>query len=206
MSYPAQNTEVVAEGIARLTTFMRGQTVVPALLGAFLASVQDLENNAYAVFQSKNLNPETPPTGDLLDRIVAIAGLTRNGLTDVQLWTAFKLELLVLASRGRSEDILKIANVMTPSQLFEYPIASMLLECLDINTGIFDFPTLCTKLGQAKDGGARLTLVYSTWPTTENLSFSSVYGGATGTNYLATTYATISGTGLMAATTEIAGS
>ena len=208
MPVPTQNLSVIADGLAKLTSAYQNAPVTVGLLEAMLWSVQDIENVTWTVLNGVDLDPAVPPTGQNLTNIAEILNIQRNGLNDAQLWTLFKLTLLALRSRGRSEDILAMANAMNPTDIQEYPIASMLLESWNILAGVTDLPTFIMMLGRAKDGGARLTLNYSTWPdsgNSRNLRPYSIYGSPTGFPNLTSSYTSVSNIGYLVASTTVYG-
>ena len=206
MPVPTQNLSVIADGLANLTSAYQNAPVTVGLLEAMLWSVQDIENVTWTVLNGVDLDPIVPPTGQNLTNIAELLNIQRNGLNDAQLWTLFKLTLLALRSRGRSEDILAMANAMNPTDIQEYPIASMLLESWNILAGVTDLPTFIMMLGRAKDGGARLTLNYSTWlPVSINLRPYSIYGSSSGYPNLGSTYTTVSNVGYLVASTTVYG-
>ena len=206
MPVPTQNLSVIADGLANLTSAYQNAPVTVGLLEAMLWSVQDIENVTWTVLNGVDLDPAVPPTGQNLTNIAELLNIQRNGLNDAQLWTLFKLTLLALRSRGRSEDILAMANAMNPTDIQEYPIASMLLESWNILAGVTDLPTFIMMLGRAKDGGARLTLNYSTWlPVSINLRPYSIYGSPTGFPNLTSWYTSVSNIGYLVASTTVYG-
>ena len=205
MSVPTHDLAVVAKGLSRLTSCYQNLPKVGGLTSALLASVQELEDVAWTILNGVNLNPVTPPTGQLLDNIAALVNLTRQGMTDAQLWAKFKRELLVLRSRGRSEDILKVANAIAQSTIQEEGLrnGTFLLTAYSIDTT--GFASFQDAIARAKDGGARCVLVYTTnWTRGQTLIFSSSRGGNAGLNVLSSLRGGVSG-GLLAASTIITG-
>jgi hypothetical protein len=168
MTTPVLNPNVVAEGLAKLTSAYADKRVVNGLLKAILLSVQDLETNAvFPVMNARNLKPSVMPTGDQLTKLAAISGVARNGLSDADLWATYQLQLIVYRSRGRAEDIMKVANALVPGFVYaEYPIAAWEVTSFDITASV---PVLAQKLTATKRGGTRGALVYTTWPVAENL-------------------------------------
>lgn len=202
---PTLNTAVVAEGLARLTDAYRNLPKIAGLTKACLLSVQDIENVVWTVLNGVNLLPATPPTGKNLDNLAAIVNVPRNGRTDAQLWTAFKLQVMVLRSRGRSEDLLALLNAATPATIQEFATASVMLVAYNVLATGFDLQTLLTALGETKDAGVRLTLYYSTSTSPSPMIFNSRAGAVTGAPYLASRYGTVSGLGNLVASVTVPG-
>lgn len=172
--FPSINSNMIQEGLNRLTDFYRRLPNISGLTKSCLWSVQDLETAIWSVILAKNLNPTVPPTGDLLDRIAAIVGLLRNGVSDATLWTLVKVQVLVDNSKGRAEDLLGIANALSPgSRYFSHPIAAWLIVTLNTVT---DTQGLRTALANAAAAGTRGNLKVSTWPLSETITCGSVYG------------------------------
>ncbi len=201
--FPTQNTTIVSQYLDKLTGYYRNLPVTSGLLDAILASVQDLENVAWQVLNGVNLDPVTPPTGQNLDNLAAIVGLLRNGQTDAQLWTAFKLQVLALRSRGRSEDVLKLANAMTPASITETAVAAMVISAWNAVADGLDLNTFLRLLGQAKDGGARLIVYYTTWDQGFDFDLGSNYDATAGEKGWGSVYDDGDSGGVMAAAVEI---
>lgn len=205
MSTPAQDLTVVADGKNLLTASVKGKAKWNSLLAGFLWSVQDLEDVVYSVIQSRNWLVN-PPTNDVLTRLASLVGLQRNGQTDPVLWTQVLVQLRVLRSNGLAEDVLQVANLITPSSYTDGQFGkTFLVESYNIvPTTTFSIPAFVNVLGETKDGGSRAVLHYSTWDPALNLTPSSRYGGAVGT-VLTSRYATVAGAGVCVAAAEIVG-
>lgn len=204
---PTHNLAVVATGIGRLTGCYQKLPKTNGLASAILASCQELENVAFTLLNGVNLNPapEAQPTGLLLDNIAALVGLTRQGLTDAQLWSAFTVELLVLRSRGRSEDLLKTANAIAPTTIQEEGMGIAAFSLTSFNITRSRYYAFLNALSHAKDVGARLVFVYSTWPSAQNLVLATDSTGLGGANFLDSSTGTIANAGLLVASTNVAG-
>lgn len=201
--FPTQNTQIVTQYLGKLTGWYATKPNIVGLTSAILASVQDLENVAWQVLNGVNLDPVTPPTGQNLDNLAAIVDLLREGRTDPQLWTAFKLQVQALCSRGRTEDILKLANAMTPSTILEFAIMSMILQSWTATATGLDLQTFTELLAEAKDGGARLIWYYTTWADGNDFAMDSAYDSTQGEGGWGSVWDTGTAGGLLVAAQEI---
>lgn len=169
MTTPVANTDVVEQGVAKLTSGFKG-TNVEGFVRGWLSGAQYIQTQAQAVLDAL-LNP----TGDLLDRLAAVVGETRQGRSDVDFLAAYRIRVMVNASRGLTEDLLRIANALNPSRIYEGGIASWYVETSNLNAP----NVLAEFLSEAKDGGTHGTLSYSVWDSSLDLVFGDFSSGET---------------------------
>lgn len=170
---PSQSTTVVADGLKKLTDAFKNKANVNGILKSLLGPFQDLENVIFDVVDAMQ-----NPTGDMLTRRARIVGEERNGRSDADLLTAFKLRILANNSQGLSEDLLRLANNVNPSLLYEGGISSWFIETSNLQASP---TTLAELLGEAKRAASYGALSYSIWSSTLDFTWgdsasSSVWG------------------------------
>lgn len=150
------------EGVALLLAQFRDKPRLEALLQSFLAEVQELENQAFAVAAYRQLDLAF---GVQLDILGAIVGEGRNGRTDESYRNAIRVRILINDSDGQVETLIAIADLYESVELNggsvvvkEYQPAALTVTLLDHIT--VDASGLVERLRQAKAAGVRLDLVY----------------------------------------------
>ena len=83
---------------------------VNRLLSAFTNRVQDVENAAWDVLQKRLLDGNA--SGVVLDWYGKLVNFPRGALTDADYLPALKIQIMVLRSTGRAEDIIRIATAL----------------------------------------------------------------------------------------------
>ena len=192
---PTQNNNVIAQGLARLTDAYRNLPKIRGLTQSVLWSVQDLEVAIWTVINAKNLNPNTPPTGDLLTRIAKIVGLQRNGLTDALLWAAVQVKVTVDSSKGRINDLLKIVKQVTgivPTYQMG-PVARWAVQVLNTSA---DIGSLRASVSAASPAGTYGVLRSTSWPLSQTITWASVYGAGIPTQAPVCGFTSVYGPGL----------
>jgi hypothetical protein len=125
--FPTQNPNVVSQGLAHLTSRFVNQPNIKALLTAYLGGqfdattatwtggVQELQDTLWDVIQLRWLvfaasDDTTGLVSDQLDKIGALVGQQRTGLTNGLFGMVIFLRIQANRSQGRAEDILKLAE------------------------------------------------------------------------------------------------
>lgn len=169
MSIPAVDNNHLAEGLAKLTEVFKKQPVIKAVLTEYLRPFQEIETLFWSIINSRIL--DNNPTGDQLDQIGGLVGEERLGRTDTVYLTAIKLRIRVNRSQGRAEDIIQIANLISPSTYHEFYPAKWTVRALFTTADIFTFRRM---LLAAKLGGSGGTLEYTLDPDENTFFWGSV--------------------------------
>lgn len=97
------------DGVGLLIWQFRGKPRLEAMLRALLTGVQDAENAVWAVLTERWLDNAE---GVQLDRIGTIVDFARAGFEDEVYRTLLRAQILVLRSRARRQDLLRILEVV----------------------------------------------------------------------------------------------
>lgn len=167
--------KIVARALGRLTSAFRNQPNIKAVTAAMLTGFPELEALFWQIINQRIISnlviavAASQPTYDQIDIIGGLVGEAREGRVDAAYLPAVQLRIRVNRSKGRSEDIIQIANLISPgaAQYAEYPIMSWVASIWNI-VGV-SVGTVASLLGQAKATGSYGALEYSTWPQAENL-------------------------------------
>ena len=105
-----QNTQVVSDGIDLVISQLRDKEKFEALLSAFLASLQTVENDIYEIRDHQKLDNATE---DLLDKWGEIVGISRQGRDDDEYLIQIKAKIAINVSKGTIEEVANIFNMLT---------------------------------------------------------------------------------------------
>lgn len=191
MSVPTQNTGVVAAGLARLTSAYATKPGVRKILTALLTPKQELENVLFAVYVGRRLSTATlyalPTTNSVLDAIGKLVGQPRNAMSDAEYQAVLFLAVAVNRSNGRIGDWSKFAAILL--HYFAGGPVELLEGTAAFDFGVLDFTgadadnivvAVAGVLAKAVPNGVRASFVYSTWSSSLNFTFGSVYDGTAG--------------------------
>ena len=205
MTVPSQNTQIVAQGLARLTSAYITKPNVRALLAVYLQPLQDAETALWQVMTTRFLstaqNCTLPSTNPVLDTIGQLVGQPRMGLSDSDYKSMLYLRIAVNRSIGRSTDWSNFGRILIragalsavyvdanpntnqPSPMLNPGEASFLffLYSLPLNPAL-----VALVLAGACPNGVRGVFGFTTWPKTT---------GATGDMIWASSYDSTSGSG-----------
>ncbi|MDH4281376.1 MAG: hypothetical protein OEV36_01870 [Myxococcales bacterium] len=112
-----ENTTIVETGLGRLLDQFKGSVNLKLLLQSYLQRVQDLEAAAYPLYTERSL---ANATGDRLDRIGQLFGITRGGRDDTAYRLAITTELAILFSRGTEVELLNIVQLVVQMPTADY--------------------------------------------------------------------------------------
>lgn len=223
MPLPRYNSQVVAQGLARLTSAYVTQPNVRAWLAVLLQPWQDLEDATWQVLTMRLLATATvyalPQTNVVFDSIGALVGQPRQGLADADYKSLIYLRVAVNRATGRTTDWAKFATILLRfsagpvAYLDGYPNAAM-PDVTPQSGGDASFylavyslglspPLIAGILAAAVPNGMRGTLVYTTWPfapdaagapgANGDLMCGSVYDATAGNGSLGSVYTTAAG-------------
>lgn len=150
-----RDTDHVAEGLGLLYRQFRGKPLLTALLTAWLAQVQGVEDALWALLAC---TLETA-VGAPLDQLGRVLGFPRGLLGDDSFRGVLRAVVLARRSSGRAEDLIAVMRAAFGSTDFAYAegSASVLLEP-HAPIG-FDPAALFAVLTMAKAGGVQLGLI-----------------------------------------------
>ncbi len=167
---PVQDSTHKAEMLALLTDMFKKQPNIEGILSCLSVEVQTIEDQLYVYLQGIIL---ATGTGDVLDKYGAIVGLPREGQTDTDYLIAILLEIQILRSQGRAEDVIKIvASVLTTFDFEEWQPAGWTVLSYNVANVL---PILHT-VGRAKAAGTRGVFLYTTWDPSTDIVFDSTTG------------------------------
>ena len=195
--FPAQDQNYVSEGLALLTDHYRSKIVIPALIAVYLRRIQELETIFYQIINGQLL--ANGPTGDQLTKLARLVGLQRDTGNDTQLLAEVKLTIRTLISQGGSNDVIAVAGIAaqgtgSPIVYYETPVASFGVEVLNLLSGVVSAPqSLAHFIFRAKSVGTRGVLVYTTWPSGNDLEWCSSTNAASGGGTYGSSTNTITG-------------
>lgn len=108
MTTPRQNLQIVAQGLARLTSQFVSQPNIRAMLAVYLQPFQDLENAIWDVLHARVLATATvytwPQTNTVFDSLGALVGQPRMGLPDADYKSLIYLRVAVNRATGAAPD------------------------------------------------------------------------------------------------------
>jgi hypothetical protein len=160
----AQITTHVADAIARLPEQHKQPLTekIQALVSIYAARMQTLENVLFQILLGRFPFIDTA-IGEQLDQIGRLVLLDRNGLSDTEYRIRLRARLLVLRSRGTTEDIIGVVKALildgapdaTVEVQNEYP-ASVVVRLLgdDVSDALAD--VIISFLRKTKSGGVRI--------------------------------------------------
>lgn len=178
MPVPVYDPNVVAEGLALLTSHFSSQPNITGILGALLRQVQKLEDsvNDYLFKVQLANHPIAGGPWDILDKIGKIVGEPRAGRSDADYVPAIKIRIRTNRSNGLAEDIIQIALLLATTPVYQpWPFESFTLTTFGVTTSVAN--ALIEFLGEARSAESEGQLRYTCW-TTSNPLF--VLGDSTG--------------------------
>lgn len=187
---PVFNNQIVAQGLARLTSAFITQPNVRAMLAVYLQPWQDLEDATWDVLNGRILATATvyalPATNAVLDALGALIGQRRGSLSDAELKALIYLRVAANRATGRVTDWARFAQILTPFcdtvPVFYGDQAGIYFGCWNLFPDNVPNPanTVAQVLARAPGNGMGAVLAYTTWPDGNDLEFTSTYGGETG--------------------------
>jgi hypothetical protein len=185
VAFPSHNSQIVAQGLARLTSAFIAKPHCRAWLAAILQPVQDLEDATWGVLLGRFLRTATVlttmPGNVVFDSLGALVGLARGGLYDTDYKAMIFLRVAVNRAQGRTTDWSNFAAILL-ANFASGPVA-LFENGGTIDFGVWGFSSLPSEvnipnlvaqaLALALPNGVAGTLAYSTWPDGNDFSFSS---------------------------------
>lgn len=174
MPLPDVDNAHVTEGQALITSRYASQKVVPGIVKALMLAVQDIENAYWTLINGVQLvnHPQAGGPWDVLDKIGAIVGVSRNALSDADYLPQIKIKIRVNRSHGLAEDIVQIANLIaTGSKYYEWYPGAFEVDLFNTTTSIIN--AMIAWLGEAKSAGTGGNLRYSLTAPTLNITWDS---------------------------------
>lgn len=182
---PEKSSDIVARGLALLSSKYSDKVQIKGLLTAYLLELQELEDATYSVLLGLLIDNAI---GFALDALGDIVVEARRGRGDEPYRLAIRVASAVNRSRGRNEDLIAVLKTAgaTSIRVEDGGTATLRAECSGVDVGgAFD------ALSRAKAAGVRLVLVSPEPPTEEAsaLRLGSVYSASVG-RPLASVYTT----------------
>ena len=214
---PIYNNQIVAQGLARLTSSFITQPNVRAILAVYLQPWQDLEDATWGVLTGRFLAtatvysptaPSGPTSNVVFDILGALIGQARGGLSDADLKALIYLRVAVNRATGRETDWSRFAQILAPfcddTPVYYGDAAGIYFGCWNIFPLASPNPanSVAQALARAVPNGVAAELAYSTWEDGNDLEFTSIYGGASGQGGWGSVYAPTVG-GLLVAAAEL---
>lgn len=110
----AYKTDYITEALARLATQYQGKPNIEALLVALVQGVQDLEDAINGVRSAQSISGALAIGGVPLDALGDLLGQAREGRDDDSYARHISARIAIQKSRGRADDILRIARAILP--------------------------------------------------------------------------------------------
>lgn len=176
-----QQTDYAGEGLGRLLQQFKNKPRIAALLGAWLAEVQEVEDNAFLIYTQRQIQ-DGNAADDLLDKIGAIVGQERLGYSDAIYARLITTRIKVNRSDGRRETLIDIATLLIPSTriLVEEYIGSVYIEPIGaIVSPVVPEVIARDFLGRAVAAGIELEFVYTVAIDDDTFVYADVTGGTT---------------------------
>lgn len=186
MTVPARNTQVVGQGLARLTSAFITKPNVRAMLAVYLRPFQDLEDATWGVLTDRFLATTAVNTNDVsipgmdnsvFDVLGRLVGVQRGGLGDLSFKTVIYLEIAVNRATGRTTDWGKFFTILEPytsgTVIYLDGDAAFIFALFDLT---LDPNQVGTALNRAVPNGIGGFLSYTTWPAGNDLIWSDANG------------------------------
>lgn len=168
-----QKTTHVAEALGLLGEAFKQQPNVVALLTTFTSSVQDLETVIWTVIDGYLL---TNAVGSQLDTLGGLVNELRQGRDDSDYRLAIQIQIRVLRTSGRDEDIIEVAKLMLSDFTYtEAYSASWILDGYSVSATLVDW--IANKLRETKAAGTAGTFSYTASLRSASFVFGSTSGG-----------------------------
>jgi len=170
---PVQVSDHCTVAASRFIQYLRDKPILTALLCEFVKPLNELETAFFALLNERSIDSAV---GVQLDGIGTILNKPRNGRTDDAYRVVLRVELLVLRSNGKREELIEIVLTFLGAGFSlniqsAYP-AGVCYEIVE-DISAFDPLEIAELLGRAKAGGVKLQLKYALSPQTSVFKFSS---------------------------------
>jgi hypothetical protein len=184
------NTQIVGQGLARLTSAFITKPNIRKLLAVYLQPWQDLEIATWGVMNGRFLSSAPMYSGtvsipgtdnSVFDVIGKLVGVARSGLGDYSYRSIIYLEIAVNRATGRTSDWAKFFTILEPfcsgtviyldgEAAFYYGLWDLTLDPNQIGAALI----------KAVPNGIGGEFVYTTWPDGNDFEWSSIYDAAAG--------------------------
>ena len=215
MTTPSYNQQIVAQGLARLTSAFITKPNIRKMLAVYLQPWQDLEDATWGVLDGRILS--TAPLGstyvsvpgsdnNVFDVIGNIVGVARAGVGDLVLKTLIYLEVAVNKATGRTTDWSNFWTILSPFAVTDVAVRPTTFYVsgqagfyFGLWNLVLDANAVGKALTKACPQGVLGVFAYSTWPDGGDFSCSSVYDGSLGQGGWGSVYDSTAGGPLVAA-------
>lgn len=164
-----RKTNHVEEAVAQLPAQFRGSVSLAALLGSYVAQIQELENAAWGVYDAQFIDRAS---GEQLDVIGREVGQAREGRDDPTYRLYLKVRVMLNRGSGTRNEILRIFRALgfAAPELRSLPPASIVLDLGAVTDGLE--AVYAAILAEARAAHIRAQLIYGTAPADELFCFS----------------------------------
>jgi hypothetical protein len=159
---PAVDNAHVTEGLGLLTSRYSAQKIVTGITTALMRAIQEIENAYWSIVNGVQLvnHPQAGGPWDVLDKLGAIVGVSRNALSDANYVPQIQIKIRVNRSHGLAEDIIQVANLVAPgTKYLEWFPAAFEVDIFNTTGAIV--AALIRWLGAARSAGTAGTLRYT---------------------------------------------
>ncbi len=171
-----QKTTHVAEALALLGEAFKQKPNMTALLTTFTSSVQELETVIWTVIDGYLL---PSAVGSQLDSLGGLVDEPRQNRSDADYRLAIQIQIRVLHTHGRDEDIIEVAKLMLSDFTYtEAWPAGWVLDGYSVNVSAVDW--IVNKLRETKAAGTAGTFSYSSHARSDLGNRSFVFGSVSG--------------------------
>ena len=163
------------EALGRLTTMFRDKPRLSALLGAFMAQVQEIENTLFDVSLKRALDNAE---GAQLDAIGRIVNQPRSGNPDARYRRFIRARIIVNNNRGHADKLMQALQLLddprfiTRVKLTEYYPASFFIE-LVTPLLLLDPQEIVDFLKTGKPAGVRMQFIYQQLDSSVRFTFGT---------------------------------
>ncbi len=182
MAYPTHILDHLARGLGLTAAQLKRQPLWQSLASALLASVQDLEDQIFAMLAGRELNTAV---GVQLDALGNILGVKRDGRIDETYRLRLRVQVLINLSSGTIPDLLAIVTKLGfTATLTEYiPAAFVIVVNGAVTAAQGD--DLAMAIRTAKAGCVNAVVEYSLFSGNTTFTFDGTTAQAIDNGHLA---------------------
>lgn len=174
MKNVTHNTDHLSRMKSRLLEQYQGKPRMEAILTAWAAEIQAVEDAAFELYVSRMIQNHLA-TGDLLDKLGGLVGQQRQGFTDPVYEILITARIQANRSDGKRSSIARIAGLLVPGEAIEvreYDGAMVVVPRGPVTIP----PDVIARdfLRRAVLAGVRMTFVWTELEWSETLLFGSV--------------------------------
>jgi hypothetical protein len=169
------NTAYLTQARSRYPAQYAGKPRFDAIVQAFSAEAQQLEDAMWAVYVDRLLQ-NNAATGDLLDKLGKIVGQPRNGMLDAEYLILITARIVANRSDGRRETLIRLAKLLVPGAVIyvkEFTPGAVYIAPQGAIT--IDPYVAASFMIAAKAGGVNIVFAWTPAPLSTTLTFGDIY-------------------------------